>query len=193
MYNGSKQHLANTAKARHAALLTKRKCAYCSTELVSGGIKNHQNNCYLNPKNLKLCLNCNKVVKNWRHADTCSKRCSNYAFKRKFAITSYRVICFYTHKEECCVCGENKVVEVHHLDRDRKNNDPKNLVPLCPTHHSYMHSEYKHLIEKQVYTYLKKWSGIQDLNLGFLPSKGSGDGQTPLMPDKPKTRRVMPW
>ena len=32
-------------------------------------------------------------------------------------------------------CGINFVLEVHHRDRNRKNDDPKNLVILCPTHH----------------------------------------------------------
>ncbi len=32
-------------------------------------------------------------------------------------------------------CSTDFVLEVHHLDSNAYNNDPKNLVILCPTHH----------------------------------------------------------
>jgi len=34
-------------------------------------------------------------------------------------------------------------VAVHHYDENHNNNNPENLVPLCPTHHQYVHSKYK--------------------------------------------------
>lgn len=51
----------------------------------------------------------------------------------------YRAICFEAHGKSCWVCGESFVVEVHHVDRNKKNNVPENLAPLCPTHHRYYH------------------------------------------------------
>lgn len=51
------------------------------------------------------------------------------------------------------MCKENLVVEVHHMDENHENNDIKNLVPLCPTHHQYWHSKYRYLIEEQVMIY----------------------------------------
>ena len=68
---------------------------------------------------------------------------------------SYRTTCFHFHKKECIVCGENKIVEVHHLDENNKNNSPNNLIPLCPTHHKYLHSNYRYLIEDKVNEYIK--------------------------------------
>lgn len=62
----------------------------------------------------------------------------------------YRVICFRHHKKECVVCGEDKIVAVHHYDENHDNNEPGNLVPLCPTHHQYVHSKYKSLVEKTI-------------------------------------------
>ena len=59
---------------------------------------------------------------------------------------SYATICFRHHEKKCCVCGEDKIVEAHHYDENHLNNDPSNLVPLCPTHHRYVHSRYKHLV-----------------------------------------------
>lgn len=84
---------------------------------------------------------------------TCSCSCSNVYFSgisRNLNISNYRTICFKTHQKECIVCGENKIVEVHHYDENNKNNDPENLIPLCPTHHKYYHSRYKHIVEQQI-------------------------------------------
>ena len=44
-------------------------------------------------------------------------------------------------------------MDVHHFDHNHSNNDPTNLVPLCGTHHGYMHSRFRHLIEEQVNSY----------------------------------------
>lgn len=71
--------------------------------------------------------------------------------------TTYRARCFSRHKHKCCVCGESLIVEVHHLDRDRNNININNLVPLCPTHHAYMHSVHKELIEDKVLEYMRNF------------------------------------
>ncbi len=63
---------------------------------------------------------------------------------------SYRAICWAHHKKECVVCGEDKIVAVHHYDENHQNNDPSNLIPLCPTHHVYVHSGYKNLVEEKI-------------------------------------------
>jgi hypothetical protein len=55
-----------------------------------------------------------------------------------------------------CNSGEDKIVEVHHLDGDRNNNNVLNLVPLCPTHHKYWHSRYKSNVEDKIYLYIEK-------------------------------------
>jgi len=74
---------------------------------------------------------------------------------------SYRSICFAHHEKVCVVCGEDKIVAVHHYDHKHHNDDPKNLVPLCPTHHQYVHSNYKHLVEKQIEEYLNNKWGVR--------------------------------
>lgn len=51
------------------------------------------------------------------------------------------------------ICGEDKIVTVHHWDFNHGNNEPSNLIPICPTHHQYLHSRYKVLIEEQVNVY----------------------------------------
>ena len=180
-YLGSERHKENLAKGRKKAATTFRPCEHCAGLISVSGLSNHERNCFLNPNNKKECLRCMQPIKNFRENLTCSKNCSNKLWPRTEP-TSYRTICFKSHDKKCCICGEKNIVEVHHMDENTSNNTPINLIPICPTHHQYWHSRFRHLIEAQVHEYIRKWSGIQDLNLGFLPSKGSGDDQTPLMP-----------
>ena len=95
---------------------------------------------------------------------------------RKIALTYY-------NKHQCVWCGyanSEKVLEVAHISKaksgTKKNNDPKNLVFLCPTHHR----EYDlGLIEKNMI--LKRRT--------FIESSPEGDwsllhGQTKLQLSK---------
>lgn len=86
---------------------------------------------------------------------TCSRRCSNTHFRSgpnnpNWKDKNYRSTCFHYHEKKCIVCGEDRIVEVHHYDGNKDNNDPKNLVPLCPTHHQYWHSRHRYLIKEKV-------------------------------------------
>ena len=94
---------------------------------------------------------------------TCSYACSNKHFRTgenngNWKQESYRSTCFLYHKKECVVCGENNIVEVHHLDGNSKNNLPKNLIPLCPTHHQYWHSKFKHLVVDKINQYINNFT-----------------------------------
>ena len=33
------------------------------------------------------------------------------------------------------------MVDLHHLDRTHSNNDPENLIGLCPNHHKMVHMD----------------------------------------------------
>lgn len=101
---------------------------------------------------------------------TCSHSCANTYFRTgdshgNWNPDSYRSTCFHYHKKECVICKEDKIVTVHHLDENHENNSPDNLIPLCPTHHQYWHSRYKHLIEDEVLSYVSNWKQI---NLGSV-------------------------
>lgn len=69
----------------------------------------------------------------------------------------YQRLCFDNHPHKCCVCGEENVVAVHHFDGNHNNNEPSNLVPLCPTHHCYIHSRFKDLIIDKVIEYIEEF------------------------------------
>ena len=70
---------------------------------------------------------------------------------------AYRRICFANHDKKCIICDEINIVAVHHYDENHKNNDSANLLPLCPTHHNYMHSRFKELIEPKIIEYIDNW------------------------------------
>ena len=87
----------------------------------------------------------------------CCLRCGRqYAASHK-KISHYVTICFKYHDRKCCVCGFDSVVEVHHNDENHSNNDKKNLIPICPNHHTMIRMiKYKEQIQKIVDEYLEK-------------------------------------
>lgn len=109
----------------------------------------------------KICPVCKKTFitkKNKREKTTCSHSCSNTYFRSNkdnpnWKDESYRTTCFLYHEKECVVCKENNIVEVHHYDGNKDNNNPENLIPLCPTHHKYWHSKFRYLIEDIIVKY----------------------------------------
>ena len=113
---------------------------------------------------IKKCPVCSKkfktIVGNREEKMTCSYACSNKFFRSgpdngNWKENAYRTTCFHFHEKKCIICGEERIVSVHHLDENKSNNDPNNLIPLCPTHHQYWHSRYKNLIEDKIIQYKK--------------------------------------
>lgn len=111
-----------------------------------------------------------------REKQTCSYSCSNTFFRSgennpnwgNFSDgqgrNGYRRIGFNYHKKECVICGENKIVAIHHYDNNHNNNEPVNLVPLCPTHHHYIHSRYKDEVKDKIDEYIKNFKLKMQLN-----------------------------
>lgn len=129
----------------------------------------------------KECPVCNKLFKTKknhpREKTTCSHSCSNTYFRSSvnnpnWNPEAYRTTCFEYHDKKCIVCGEDKIVTVHHYDENNKNNNPENLVPLCPTHHTYLHSQHKNLISGEVDNYVENF--IADQTQGGSPRLGRG-------------------
>lgn len=101
------------------------------------------------------CPICKKKFKPTKNQVTCSTSCANTHFRSgsnnpNYKGNNYRIICFEHHGKSCVVCGEDKIVEVHHIDENHENNDPHNLMPLCPTHHQYFHSKFRYLVEDKI-------------------------------------------
>lgn len=135
-------------------------CKWCGKQIGKCNIKKHEKSCYLNPINKKLCPVCKNPIKDYNNTTTCSPKCARQYFSeqykyygRKGKILSYRTICFDNHDKKCIICGEENIVEVHHYDNDHNNDDPSNLIPLCPTHHRYIRSKFEYLILRQITEY----------------------------------------
>ena len=93
---------------------------------------------------------------------TCSRSCSNKYFRvgegnGNWKQDTYRSTCFLYHKKKCVICNEDKIVSVHHYNEDHNDNRPENLVPLCPTHHQYVHSGFRDEVQPIIDEYIKNF------------------------------------
>lgn len=138
-------------------------CKFCGVPLINKFNKNiHEISCLLNPKNVKFCY-CGNIIL-VTDSKTCSYHCANKIFrkKKKRKKDDHRDIAFRYHKKKCVICDEKNIVEVHHYDNNKNNNNPVNFIPLCPTHHKYIHSKYKILIEDKINIYYKTFKRTFD-------------------------------
>ena len=55
--------------------------------------------------------------------------------------------------KRCVLCGFDKIIELHHLDHNVKNNSEDNFVGLCPNHHKMLHSKR---YQKEIFEDLKE-------------------------------------
>ena len=116
----------------------------------------------------KICPVCGKEFYVSTTKKASNKVCCSYACSNKYFRSgenngmykdepNYTRLCFRYHPHKCCVCGEEHIVAVHHYDGNHNNNKISNLVPLCPTHHCYWHSNFKKLIKDKVDKYVKNF------------------------------------
>lgn len=125
---------------------------YCSQECSHKG----------NVKLIKCkCANCGKTIFKTPHKLKqsksknvfCSHSCSasyNNTFREKVSVNTYRRIAFENYEHKCNICGWNKderVLEVHHIDENRQNNELDNLIILCPICHRYLTMHLKTIEE----------------------------------------------
>lgn len=145
------------------------ECQFCSKDFGKHNHPKHEKACKQNPANLKSCIECGKNFhphkRDGKEQITCSYSCSNKHFRSgenngNWKETQYRTTCFLYHKKECIICKEKNIVAVHHYNENHNDNRPENLVPMCPTHHQYMHSNFKNIIIKQVDEYVEKYRGL---------------------------------
>ena len=129
---------------RYNAKLKEGSAFYCSKECFShkGSVLCH-------------CANCGQEI--WRTKSQyarsktgnvyCSRSCAtsknNTLFKSgennaNYKGTDYRQKALQTCEHKCAVCGYNddeRILEVHHIDENRSNNEINNLCILCPICH----------------------------------------------------------
>lgn len=93
----------------------------------------------------KICKRCKREM--ILHAKGLCPGCYNFVFhletNKRQNIEKYHNLDLLIYEEKtkkCVLCGFNKIVELHHLDENRKNNSEENLVGLCPNHHKMFHT-----------------------------------------------------
>lgn len=105
-------------------------------------------NCYRNYKwkrKLFTCKRCKRQMPH--HSKSLCNGCYNYVFHLE-KVKIYQNKRLYniddkTYKKAtkvCVICGFDKVVDLHHIDHDHKNNSEENLIGLCPNHHKMLHN-----------------------------------------------------
>lgn len=156
---------------RSPILLHCNDCGYDWSTIagcVLYGDKHECINCGVHKKQINIfyCANCGKEL-NRRDSDIkknksgyfyCSRECGN---EHKNIIReengewdnspwSYRRRALETYEHQCCVCGwaeDDRILEVHHIDEDRSNNDINNLCIICPICHRKITLGYYKLTE----------------------------------------------
>ena len=107
----------------------------------------------------KICPVCGETFITKKHptkeGTTCSKACAATWFRTgndnpNWKGKSYRNQAFRVYGKKCIVCNETKILDVHHRDGNHENNEVGNTIPVCPTHHRYLHSRYKKEIEDKI-------------------------------------------
>lgn len=48
-------------------------------------------------------------------------------------------------KKKCEACGYAKVLQAHHIDQDKANNEPENIQTLCKHCHDFWHTTARRL------------------------------------------------
>ena len=113
----------------------------------------------------KKCPVCSKIFETQdghpREKTTCSYSCSNTYFRSGKDNPNYnpdkncyRTTCFENYEHICQIpdCNWSISLDVHHIDGDHSNNDPKNLIPLCANHHKLtVMIKHKEEINKIIY------------------------------------------
>lgn len=135
---------------------SKIKCEKCEKEIGNNNFTKHVKVC----QGMKVCPVCNS--KHNKTGITCSYSCSNKHFRSgenngNWKQDAYQSTCWLYHGKKCLVCNEQNIVTVHHVNENHNDNRPENLVPLCPTHHQYVHSRYKDAIVPIIEEYVKNY------------------------------------
>lgn len=73
----------------------------------------------------------------------------------------FRWVCFQHHDRKCVVCGESGPLDVHHLNEIETDQSPDNVIPLCQTHHRYLHSHWPEDVLPAIEKYLSQWNSKQ--------------------------------
>jgi len=137
------------------------KCCVCNKEVYRrpGVIKSNKSGVYCSSacygkscRNEHPCLVCKEPILAGAHKKTCNRSCANrYRAGIRYKIgrpkdkvktqLALKKRLFVKRGRVCEVCGHTnvKILQLHHIDRNRTNNNFKNLQILCPNCHAEEH------------------------------------------------------
>jgi 5-methylcytosine-specific restriction endonuclease McrA len=85
---------------------------------------------------------------------TCYIKTYHYDEAKAFNIMKWHNISLELYREitkKCLICGFDKAIHLHHLDKNHNNSSRENLIGLCPNHHEMIHMyEYEKELTKEV-------------------------------------------
>lgn len=127
--------------------MEKQICEKCGRECIKHA-KGMCTTCYKKfawkPK-LQKCKRCERMLPH--HAKGLCAGCYNTIFhlenaKHHFRIKRYGIDdnTYKNATQKCILCGFDKLIEIHHIDKNRRNNSEDNIIGLCPNHHKMLHS-----------------------------------------------------
>lgn len=136
-------------------------CSICSKQIYRRPSTIKQNNgkvycsiaCYaISNRKETPCIVCGKLILAGMNKITCSRECSNIHRKNirykigrpRDKVNNYKILkkrLIGLKGDACEKCGYNvtQILQVHHKDKDRNNNNLNNLELICPNCHSEKH------------------------------------------------------
>ena len=125
------------------------KCDYCGTEFYRTESKKRNSK-----SGLSFCCREHKDLAQRIDSDFIDIRPDHYGTGER---SSYRISVLENKEKKCEKCGYDEhpeILEVHHKDRNRKNNKIDNLEFLCPNCHMWDHysnndGRYKRIKKKR--------------------------------------------
>jgi len=120
-----------------------KKCGKLSEKRAKGMCYSCYKKGYKQP--LIICKNCRRKLphKAFGLCNTCHIKIHHYDKVKEYNNRKYHNIDLKTYKKatkKCIICGFDKIVELHHLDGNKKNNSKENFIGLCPNHHKMLHN-----------------------------------------------------
>jgi len=130
IYKRTKKHKDKISKANSIAQIGNKNAlghSYLCTKEIKEKIRIGQKKCWKNPERRKR--GTGKNAANWRGGISFEPYSINWTQTLKRSIRE-------RDKYTCQICSKNPAIQVHHIDYDKKNCNPDNLITLCKGCHS---------------------------------------------------------
>lgn len=151
----------------------KLKCYYCNVEwdttlekILKSEFNKCPNSCLEEKEKQKItCSFCGNrkrrppstMKKNKSGFFYCSVDCGNKHKSNRYweesETSNYRKVAFHNQEKKCAVCKwseDERILEVHHIDSNRNNNQKENLIILCPICHRKITLGYYSLVDNKL-------------------------------------------